>query len=246
MVTPSSSPVAASSAISATSAVSTKNFMAGPVMLGWPARPAMAAGRVGGATRSCDRNGRPRPPPQARPRPKKQRKTAPAVKSNKGEASAMEQDDAILVGKGETAQLLHLGLANRHGLIAGATGTGKTVSLQILAEGFSSRGVPVFMADVKGDLSGISQPAALNPKLRERAADGRHRRLCRARLPGRVLGPVRRAGPPDPHHGLGDGAAPARPPARPQRHPGRACSTSPSGSPTTRVCCCSTSRICAR
>ncbi|MCC2663466.1 MAG: hypothetical protein K0S35_1388, partial [Geminicoccaceae bacterium] len=58
----------------------------------------------------------------------------------------MEQADAILVGKGETAQLLHLGLANRHGLIAGATGTGKTVSLQILAEGFSSQGVPVFMA----------------------------------------------------------------------------------------------------
>ena len=82
----------------------------------------------------------------------------------------MEQADAILVGKGETAQLLHLGLANRHGLIAGATGTGKTVSLQILAEGFSSQGVPVFMADVKGDLSGMSQPAALSPKLRERAA----------------------------------------------------------------------------
>ena len=82
----------------------------------------------------------------------------------------MEQADAILVGKGETAQLLHLGLANRHGLIAGATGTGKTVSLQILAEGFSSQGVPVFMADVKGDLSGMSQPGALSPKLRERAA----------------------------------------------------------------------------
>jgi DNA helicase HerA-like ATPase len=82
----------------------------------------------------------------------------------------MEQGDAILVGKGETAQLLHLGLANRHGLIAGATGTGKTVSLQILAEGFSSRGVPVFMADVKGDLSGLSQPAAPSPQLRERAA----------------------------------------------------------------------------
>jgi DNA helicase HerA-like ATPase len=87
------------------------------------------------------------------------------------EGPAMPQeDDAILVGKGEAVQLLQLGFANRHGLIAGATGTGKTVSLQILAEGFSSAGVPVFMADVKGDLSGISQAASPNPKLRERAA----------------------------------------------------------------------------
>jgi len=78
--------------------------------------------------------------------------------------------DAILVGKGQTVQLLRLDFANRHGLIAGATGTGKTVSLQILAEGFSSKGVPVFLADVKGDLSGISQPATDNPKLGERAA----------------------------------------------------------------------------
>jgi DNA helicase HerA-like ATPase len=49
-------------------------------------------------------------------------------------------------------------LANRHGLITGATGTGKTVSLQVLAERFSALGVPVFMADVKGDLAGMSQP----------------------------------------------------------------------------------------
>ncbi|HSA79435.1 MAG TPA: helicase HerA-like domain-containing protein [Geminicoccaceae bacterium] len=82
----------------------------------------------------------------------------------------MEPSEVILVGQGETAQLLHLDLANRHGLITGATGTGKTVSLQILAEGFSSRGVPVFLADVKGDLSGISQPGEPNPRLRERAA----------------------------------------------------------------------------
>jgi hypothetical protein len=80
-----------------------------------------------------------------------------------------QADDAFLLGKGDTPQLLDLRLANRHGLIAGATGTGKTVSLQVLAEGFSARGVPVFMADVKGDLSGISQPGAPNPKLDERA-----------------------------------------------------------------------------
>jgi hypothetical protein len=59
-------------------------------------------------------------------------------------------------------------LANRHGLITGATGTGKTVTLQRLAEQFSRSGVPVFMADVKGDLSGLCQPGAITPKLRER------------------------------------------------------------------------------
>jgi DNA helicase HerA-like ATPase len=59
-------------------------------------------------------------------------------------------------------------LANRHGLITGATGTGKTVTLQTMAEALSSIGVPVFMADVKGDLSGLSQAGAMNPKLQER------------------------------------------------------------------------------
>ena len=59
-------------------------------------------------------------------------------------------------------------LANRHGLIAGATGTGKTVSLQVIAERMSAIGVPVFMADVKGDLAGISQPGASSPKLAQR------------------------------------------------------------------------------
>jgi uncharacterized protein len=78
--------------------------------------------------------------------------------------------DSILIGKGDTQQLLRLPLANRHGLIAGATGTGKTVSLQILAEGLSDCGVPVFMADVKGDLAGIGAAGAANPKLAERAA----------------------------------------------------------------------------
>ena len=59
-------------------------------------------------------------------------------------------------------------LANRHGLIAGATGTGKTVSLQVIAERMSAIGVPVFMADVKGDLAGMSQAGAMSPKLAER------------------------------------------------------------------------------
>lgn len=81
----------------------------------------------------------------------------------------MSDEPGLFLGKGEKPQHLILKLANRHGLIAGATGTGKTVSLQILAEGFSKEGVPVFMADVKGDLSGISQPGDINPKLQERA-----------------------------------------------------------------------------
>jgi len=59
-------------------------------------------------------------------------------------------------------------MSNRHGLIAGATGTGKTATLQVLAEGFSRLGVPVFLADVKGDLAGLSRPAAPHPKIEER------------------------------------------------------------------------------
>ncbi|MCX7153152.1 MAG: DUF853 family protein, partial [Proteobacteria bacterium] len=71
---------------------------------------------------------------------------------------------------GATELVLLPALANRHGLIAGATGTGKTVTLQTLAQGFSAIGVPVFMADVKGDLSGISQAGTMSPKLKERVA----------------------------------------------------------------------------
>jgi hypothetical protein len=79
--------------------------------------------------------------------------------------------DPLLIAKNDTAEL-HLlpALANRHGLITGATGTGKTVTLQTLAEQFSRIGVPVFLADVKGDLSGISQAGGDNPKVKERLA----------------------------------------------------------------------------
>ncbi len=72
------------------------------------------------------------------------------------------------VAKGEHVLELLPGMANRHGLIAGATGTGKTVTLQVLAEQFSRAGVPVFMADVKGDLSGISQAGVEKPRIAER------------------------------------------------------------------------------
>ena len=76
--------------------------------------------------------------------------------------------DPILIAKGEVDLYLLPQMANRHGLIAGATGTGKTISLQVLAEGLSHIGVSVFLADVKGDLSGISQPGKDNPKVQER------------------------------------------------------------------------------
>ncbi|WP_379553386.1 helicase HerA-like domain-containing protein [Qipengyuania sp. DGS5-3] len=74
--------------------------------------------------------------------------------------------DDIFIGLGGNGekQYLRLGQANRHGLIAGATGTGKTVTLQGLAESFSARGVPVFVADVKGDLSGVSMPGSASFK----------------------------------------------------------------------------------
>ena len=81
----------------------------------------------------------------------------------------MTTDNTIVIGKSNEVQRLFLNRANRHGLIAGATGTGKTVTLQILAEGFSQAGVPVFAADIKGDLSGISQAIEEKPKLVERA-----------------------------------------------------------------------------
>lgn len=78
-------------------------------------------------------------------------------------------DEGLFIGKGASAQFLALKYANRHGLIAGATGTGKTVTLQILAEGFSRAGVPVFAADVKGDLSGIAAPGVAKDVLTARA-----------------------------------------------------------------------------
>ncbi|MGZ5555160.1 MAG: helicase HerA-like domain-containing protein [Candidatus Aminicenantales bacterium] len=76
--------------------------------------------------------------------------------------------EGMLIARGEKDLLLLPRMANRHGLVAGATGTGKTVTLQVMAEHFSRIGVPVFMADVKGDLAGVSQPGLMNPKIQER------------------------------------------------------------------------------
>jgi DNA helicase HerA-like ATPase len=82
-----------------------------------------------------------------------------------------DTDDKIFIGKGEAPAWMTLGLANRHGLVTGATGTGKTVSLQVMAEGFARAGVPVFAADIKGDLSGISEIGEAKDFIVKRARD---------------------------------------------------------------------------
>ncbi len=81
---------------------------------------------------------------------------------------------SITIGKGEQPVVLLGKYGNRHGLVAGATGTGKTVSLMMLAEGFSRMGVPVFMADVKGDVAGLAVPGTCNDAMpqRRRTASG--------------------------------------------------------------------------
>jgi DNA helicase HerA-like ATPase len=76
--------------------------------------------------------------------------------------------EPLLIAQGASPLYLLPQMANRHGLVAGATGTGKTVALQVMAEAFSRIGVPVFAADIKGDLSGISQPGTDNPKISDR------------------------------------------------------------------------------
>jgi len=86
------------------------------------------------------------------------------------------QDGLILIGCSRSGrdlvpECIELALANRHGLVTGATGTGKTVTLQVLAEGFSAAGVPVFAADIKGDLSGIAMKGDPSPKLLARAEE---------------------------------------------------------------------------
>jgi DNA helicase HerA-like ATPase len=80
-----------------------------------------------------------------------------------------DQSPSLVIAKGKSEIGILPKMANRHGLIAGATGTGKTVTLRVMAEHFSGIGVPVFMADVKGDLSGLPFPGGEHPKVAERA-----------------------------------------------------------------------------
>ncbi len=77
-------------------------------------------------------------------------------------------DKKIWLAQGDTNLYLYPAMANRHGLIAGATGTGKTVTMKVLAESFSDMGVPVFMADVKGDVSGLCQAGADSESMQKR------------------------------------------------------------------------------
>ncbi len=88
-----------------------------------------------------------------------------------GSAASADTDKTIFIGKGEQPAFLTLALANRHGLVTGATGTGKTVSLQVMAEGFARAGVSVFAADIKGDLSGISEMGEAKDFLLSRAKE---------------------------------------------------------------------------
>src|SRR5262245_37586919 len=87
-----------------------------------------------------------------------------------GDTGAKAPADSLYIGKSVKPEFIYLRLANRHGLITGATGTGKTVTLQGLAEGFSDQGVPVFCADVKGDLSGVAEAGEMKPWIEARDA----------------------------------------------------------------------------
>ena len=93
------------------------------------------------------------------------------IKTEATDTAMADTEDRIFIGKGEQPAWLTLGLANRHGLVTGATGTGKTVSLQVMAEGFARAGVPVFAADIKGDLSGISEVGEAKDFIVKRASD---------------------------------------------------------------------------
>src|ERR1700712_4415652 len=89
------------------------------------------------------------------------------------DGQALELGTVVIDGEVDPSAQIRIPLAtvNRHGLVAGATGTGKTKTLQLIAEQLSAAGVPVMMADVKGDLSGLSRPGAANDKTEQRAKD---------------------------------------------------------------------------
>jgi len=129
-------------------------------------------------------------------------------------------------------------MANRHGLIAGATGTGKTVTLQVLAENFSRAGVPVFMADVKGDLSGLAKPGSPNEKIEKRLKQlkiknwsTRRSRWC--------SGTCTQEWPPDPRT-ISEMGPLLLANLLELNDVRKACSTPASRSRMTRACCCST------
>ncbi|MGH6824488.1 helicase HerA-like domain-containing protein [Methyloceanibacter sp.] len=99
------------------------------------------------------------------------RKAATTEDAPSGDAGEMAPTDSVYLGKSVKPEFIYLRLANRHGLITGATGTGKTVTLQGLAEGFSDQGVAVFCADVKSDLSGLAEAGEAKPWIEARAKE---------------------------------------------------------------------------
>ena len=151
---------------------------------------------------------------------------SPAAALPHGDPSDYVQDGAVLIGcsrqgRDLVPECIELKLANRHGLVTGATGTGKTVTLQVLAEGFSAAGVPVFAADIKGDLSGIAVKGEPEPKLvAARQGDRARRATATASFPVVLLGRVRQHGHPVRATVAGDGAAAAVAPARADRAAG--------------------------
>src|ERR1700733_6372746 len=94
-----------------------------------------------------------------------------AAENKAADNKMADTGEKIFIGKGDQPAWLTLSVGNRHGLVTGATGTGKTVSLQVMAEGFARAGVPVFAADIKGDLSGISEVGVAKDFLLKRASD---------------------------------------------------------------------------
>ena len=156
-----------------------------------PRRPPASRGRGSGcAERPCVQRGRARSrrtPSKPRGRPdagglRTDGRSAAAAEIAAGYASegaALELGTVVVDGALDPAARVRIPLAtmNRHGLVAGATGTGKTKTLQGIAEQLSAAGVPVVMADVKGDLSGLSAPGEANEKIVARAAETGDRRL---------------------------------------------------------------------
>ena len=128
--------------------------------------------------------------------------------------------DPILAAKNDKNEFFLLPqMSNRHGVITGATGTGKTVTLQRLAEGFPQRGVPVFMADIKGDLTGVTQPGGGNPKI-DAGTSSSASADVRA-VSGDRLGCFRKAGPSSAGDRFRDGAAADRASFAAERNAGR-------------------------